>query len=117
MATLPQALRRSKTSLVVPGTSLQGVVRTERHPLEMANPEVVDSAPPGHVMQLVWERLPQEDERETAELPDVDPRLDSGRPRLVSYVSWTRQAWRTPTCVGSMWARSARTTPSGTSSR
>ena len=42
-----------KTSLVVPGTSLHGVVRTERQPWETAGPEVVDPAPPGHVLQLV----------------------------------------------------------------
>ena len=53
VATLLQALRRSKTSLAVPGTSLQGVVRTERQPWETADPEVVDPAPPGHVLQLV----------------------------------------------------------------
>ena len=46
-ATLLQALRRSKTSLAVPGTALQGVVRTERKPWETADPEVVDPAPPG----------------------------------------------------------------------
>ena len=38
-------------------------------------------------------------------------------PRCVLYVSWTRQSWWTPTCVGSMRARLARTTPGGTSSR
>ena len=27
----------------------------------------------GHILQLVWERLPEDDDRETAELPDVDP--------------------------------------------
>ena len=68
MATVLQALRRLKTSLAVPGTSLQGLVRTERQPWETANPEVVDSAPPGHVLQLVWERLLEEDEQEMAEL-------------------------------------------------
>ena len=25
------------------------------------------------MLRLVWERLPEEDERETAELPDMDP--------------------------------------------
>ena len=39
----------------------------------MANPEVVDPAPPGHVLQLVRECLPEDDKREAAELPDVDP--------------------------------------------
>ena len=68
VAALLQAVRRSKTSLAVLGASLQGVVRTERQPLE-----VVDPAPPGHVLQLVWERLPEDDEPEAAELPDVDP--------------------------------------------
>ena len=48
------------------GTSLQGMSET-------ASPEVVDPAPPGHVLQLVWERLPEDDERVAAELPDVDP--------------------------------------------
>ena len=55
VATLLQALRRSKTSLAVPGTSLRGVVRTECQPWETADPEVVDPAPPGHVLQLVSE--------------------------------------------------------------
>ena len=73
VATLLQALRGLKTSLAVLGTSLQGVVRTERQPWETADPEVVDSAPPGHVLQLVWECLPEDDEREVAELPDIDP--------------------------------------------
>ena len=49
VAIVLQALRRSKTSLAVRGTSLQGVVRTERQPWETASPEVVDPAPPGHV--------------------------------------------------------------------
>ena len=73
--TLLQALRRSKTSLAIPGTSLQGVVRTERQPWETANAEVVDPPPPppGHVLHLVWECLPEEDKRETAELLNVDP--------------------------------------------
>ena len=57
VATLLQALRRSKTSLAVPGTSLQGVVRTERQPWETADQEVMDPALPGHILQLVWERL------------------------------------------------------------
>ena len=34
---------------------------------------MVDPAPPGHVLQLVRERLPEDDEREAAELPDIDP--------------------------------------------
>ena len=73
MATLLQALRRSKTSLAMPGTSLQGVVRTGRQPWETAAPEVVDPALPGRVLRLVWERLPEDDEREAAELLDIDP--------------------------------------------
>ena len=73
VATLLQALCRSKTSLAVPGTSLQGVVRTKPQPWETADPEVVDPAPLGHVVQLVWERLSEDDEREAAELPDIDP--------------------------------------------
>ena len=39
----------------------------------LADPAVVDPVPPGHILQLVWERLPEDDDRETAELPDVDP--------------------------------------------
>ena len=35
--------------------------------------EVVDTAPPGHIVQLVWERLTQNDEWEAVELPDIDP--------------------------------------------
>ena len=73
VAALLQTLRRSRASLAVPGTALQGVVRTERQPWETADPEVVDPMPPGHILQLVWERLPEDDNRETAELPDVDP--------------------------------------------
>ena len=73
VAALLQTLRRSKTSLAVPGTALQGVVRTERQPWETADPEVVDPAPPGYILQLVWERLPEDDEQEAAELPDIDP--------------------------------------------
>ena len=49
------------------------MVRTERQPWETASPEVVDPAPPGHVLQIVWERLLEDDEREAAKLPDVDP--------------------------------------------
>ena len=73
VATLLQALRCSKTSLAVPGTSLQAVVRTEPQPWDTAVPEVVDPAPPGHVLQLVRERLPEDDDREAAGLPDLDP--------------------------------------------
>ena len=73
VAALPQTLRRLKTSLAVPGTALQGVVLTERQPWETADPEVVDPAPPGHILQLVWERLPEDNEREVAKLPDIDP--------------------------------------------
>ena len=73
MAALLQTLRRTRASLTVPGTALQGVVHTERQPPETADPAVVDPAPPGHILQLVWERLPEDDDRESAELPDVDP--------------------------------------------
>ena len=73
VAALLHALRRSKTSLAVPGTALQGVVWTERQPWETADLEVVEPAPPGHILQLVRERLPEDDEREAAELPDIDP--------------------------------------------
>ena len=69
MAALLQTLRRSKTSLAVPGTALQGVVQTERQPWDTADLEVVDPAPPGHILQLVWERLPEDDEREAARAP------------------------------------------------
>ena len=34
---------------------------------------MVDPAPPGHILQLVWERLLEDDDRESTELPDVDP--------------------------------------------
>ena len=57
----------------MPGTVVQGVVRTECQPWETANPAVVDPAPPGHIMQLLWERLPEDDDRVLAELPDEDP--------------------------------------------
>ena len=70
---LLHTLRRTRASLAVPGTALQGVVHTERRPWETADPAVVDPAPPGHILHLVWERLPDDDDRETAELPDVDP--------------------------------------------
>ena len=73
VAALLQTLRRTRASLAVPGTALQGVVCTERQPWETADPAVVDPAPPGHILQLVWERLLEDDDRETAELPDVDP--------------------------------------------
>ena len=86
MATLLQGLRRSKTSLAVPGTSLQGVVGPERQPWETASPEVVDPAPPGHLLQLLWERLPEDDEREVAELPDLDPALLDPLPSRVRIV-------------------------------
>ena len=45
-----QTVRRSKTSLAVSGTALQGVVRTECQPWETADPEVMDPAPPGHIL-------------------------------------------------------------------
>ena len=73
MAALVQTLRRSRAILAMPGAAVQGVVCTERRPRETADPEVVDPAPPGHILQLVWERPPEDDDRETAELPDVDP--------------------------------------------
>ena len=73
LATLLQALRRTRASLAVPGAALHGVVCTERQPWETVDPAVVDPAPPGHILQLVWERLPAGDDREAAELPDVDP--------------------------------------------
>ena len=73
VAALLQTLRRTRASRAVPGTALQGVVRTERQPWETADPAVVDPAPPGHILQLVWERLPEDNDRESAELLDVDP--------------------------------------------
>ena len=33
----------------------------------------MDPAPPGHVLPVVLEHLPEEDERETSELLDLDP--------------------------------------------
>ena len=33
----------------------------------------MDPAPSGHVLQLVGERLQQDDERKAAELPHIDP--------------------------------------------
>ena len=86
MAAMLQALRQSKTSLAVPGTALQGVVRTERQPWETADPEVVDPVPPGHIPQLVWERLPEDDDREAVEVPDVDPAPLDPLPSTVQVV-------------------------------
>ena len=118
VAILLQALHCSKTSLAVPVTSLQGVVRTERQPWETADLEVVDPSPPWHVLQLVWERLPEDDEREAAELPDIDPgRWTPCRPRSGSSAFWTRLSWRMPSYAGSTWGLLARTTPGGISSR
>ena len=73
LATLLQTLRRRRASLAVPGTALQGVVRTERQSWETADPAVVDPAPPGHILHLVRERHLEDDDRELAEFPDVDP--------------------------------------------
>ena len=86
VATLPHAPRRAKASLSVPGTSLQGMVRTERKPWETASPVVVDPAPLGHVLQLVWERLPKDDGREAAERPDVDRAPLDPLPSMVRVV-------------------------------
>ena len=86
VATLLQALCRSKTSVAVPGTSLQGVVCTERQPWETASPEVVDPALLEHVLKLVGERLPEDEEREAAEPPDVDPALLDPLPSIVRVV-------------------------------
>ena len=36
---------------------------------------MVDPALPGHVLQLVWERLSEYDEREASDLPTVGPVL------------------------------------------
>ena len=72
MAALLQTLRRTRASLVVPGAALRGVVPTERQPWETAGPAVVDPALPGHILQLVWECLPGDDDWESAGLPDVD---------------------------------------------
>ena len=46
---------------------------TERQPWETAVPAVVEPALPGHIVQLVGECLPEDDDRELAEIPDVDP--------------------------------------------
>ena len=70
----------------MPGTSLQGVVRTECQPWETAGPDVVDPAPPGHVVHLVWERLPEDDEQEAAKLRDVDPAPPDALPSTVMIV-------------------------------
>ena len=71
---------------MVTGTFFQGVVRAERRHWERASPEVVDPTPPGHVLQLVWERLREADERETAELLDVDPAPPVPLPSTVRIV-------------------------------
>ena len=34
---------------------------------------MVDPAPPGHILRLVWVRLPEDDDQKTAEHPDLDP--------------------------------------------
>ena len=47
---------------------------------------MVDPAPPGHILQLVWERLPEDDDREMAELPDVDPAPPDPLPSTVRVV-------------------------------
>ena len=73
VAALLQPLRRTRASLPLPGTALQGVVRTERQPWETADPAVVDHAPPGHFLQLVWERLPEDDDRGDGEAPGRGP--------------------------------------------
>ena len=73
VATLLKALHRLKSSPAVPGTSLLGVVRTQRHSGETASPQVLDPGPSGHVPQLVLGRPPEHDERDAAELPDLDP--------------------------------------------
>ena len=117
VAALLQALRRSKTTLAVPGTALQGVVRTEHQPWETADPEVVDPAPPGHILQLVWERLPEDDNRETAELPDIDPAPLDALPSTVDVVCVPDPAVLADADIRSTWGPSARTTPGGTSSR
>ena len=61
-------------------------MRTERQPWETDDPEVVDPAPLGHILQLVWERLPEDDDRETAELPDVDTAPPDPLPSIVRVV-------------------------------
>ena len=73
LATFLQALHRSKISLASADTSLQGMVLIERQPWETAGPEVADPAPPGHVLQLVCGCPPEDNKREAAQLPDVDP--------------------------------------------
>ena len=61
-------------------------MRTEHQPWETAEPEVVDPAPPGHILQLVWEPLPEDDDRETVELRDIDPALLDPMPSTVRGV-------------------------------
>ena len=46
----------------------------------------MDLAPAGHILQLVWERLPEDDDRETAELPDVDRAPQDPLPSTVRVV-------------------------------
>ena len=62
-AALHQTLRLTSASPAVPGTALQGVVHTKPQPRETADPAVVDPVPPGYITQLVWERLPEDDDR------------------------------------------------------
>ena len=70
---LLQTLHCSTANLAMPCKVLQGMVRNERHHWETAEPVVVDAAPPGHILQLVSECLPKGEDRETADVLDVDP--------------------------------------------
>ena len=118
MATLMQALRCRKTNLALPGKSLKGVVWTERQPGETADPGIVDPAPPGHVLQLVWPPLPEDDEREVAELPQIDPApLDPVPSAVRVFCVRDRRSRRSPTYAGSGWVPLARTKPGSISSR
>ena len=47
---------------------------------------MVDPAPPRQVLQLVSERLLEDDEREVAELPDIDPAPLDPHPSIVRVV-------------------------------
>ena len=62
------------------------MVRTKRQPWETTDPGVVDPSSPEHILQLVWERLPDNDLWEAAELPDVDSATLDTLPSTVRVV-------------------------------
>ena len=109
----PSAAREQ--ACLMPGAAVQGVVRTERQPSETADAVVVDPAPPGHIIQVIWGRLP-EDNQESAELQTrTRRRLIPCQPQFQSSASWTRRSWRVPACVGSTWGSLVTTTCGGSS--